>query len=118
MRAHLVLAAAGAALIAAAAPVHAKDRTGYQAISAGDFERAEKRLEAERRIYPNRPELLLNLAHVYRHTGRTAQARALYARVLAQQPVEMDLPSGEMATSHQLASLGLALLSSNDIAAR
>lgn len=117
MHKHLVLAAA-AAVIAAAAPVHAKDRTGFRAISAKDFAKAEARLDAERRIFPNRPELLLNLAHVYRHTGRHTQARSLYAQVLAQDAVEMDLPSGRVATSHELANLGLALLGSNDIAAR
>lgn len=118
MRVHLVSAAAAMAAMVVAAPVQAKDRYGYQAISAKDFARAEARINAERRIYPNRPELMLNLAHVYRHTGRFTQARSLYAEVLALDAVELDLPSGRVATSHELASLGLAMLQSNDLASR
>jgi thioredoxin-like negative regulator of GroEL len=118
MRAHLVLSAAVMGVLTMAAPTHAKDRNGFQAISAKDFDAAERRLTAERRIYPNKPELMINLASVYRHTGRVAQARALYAAVLEQEPVMLDMPSGREASSHDLAELGLALLSSQDLASR
>lgn len=108
-----------AALVAglAASGATAADRTGYRAIAAGDFGRAVQRLEAERRIHPQRPELMLNLAAAYRRTGRTAEARALYADVLARPAVTMDLPSGEVASSRDLASMGLARLT-DTIAAR
>lgn len=95
-----------------AMPAVAKDRVGYQAIAAGSLSQAERTLAAERAIYPERPELMLNLAAVYAKTGRLAQARALYGDVLQQQPVSMDLADGSVETSHQLAQRGLLRLSS------
>ena len=110
---HLVPAVAALASFALAAPVHAKDRTGYQAIAAGDLARAERTLVAERRIFPDRPELMLNLAAVYLRTGRVAEANALYSKVLARPATEMDLPSGRAATSHRIATVALASLPTN-----
>ena len=107
---HFVPAVAVLASVALAAPVQAKDRTGYQSIAAGDLAKAERRLNAERRIFPNRPELMLNLAAVYLRTGRTAEANALYSKVLAHPATEMDLPSGRAATSHEVAMVALASL--------
>lgn len=115
---HLVITAAAAALVATAAPVHAKDRNGYRAIASQDYVKAERRLLAERRIYPNKPELLINLASVYRRTGRLAEARVLYAAVLEQDAVTLDLPNGEGASSHALARLGLEAVSATNFAAR
>lgn len=108
----LVTATAMAAAVAVTAPVHAKDRTGYHAISAQDYAGAERRLTAERRIFPNRPELMLNLAAVYLKTGRAEQARALYAEVLDRPAAAMDMPSGRVASSHAVAGTALASLNS------
>lgn len=112
---HLAIAAIAAA---AAAPIQAKDRNGYQAIAAQDFATAERRLLAERRIHPNKPELLINLALVYRRTGRSAEARALYAAVMERDAVELDLPNGGAASSHDLARMGLDALNTSSFAAR
>jgi thioredoxin-like negative regulator of GroEL len=98
---------AGACLTA---PALAADRTGYQAIAAGDFTTAAKRLEAERRIFPDRPELMLNLAAAYAQTGRTADARALYRGVLDRPAVAMDMPNGAVLSSHDVATRGLSRL--------
>ena len=54
------------ALAGVAAPALAADQNGYQAIVAGDLATAERSIVAERQIYPDRPELMLNLAAVYR----------------------------------------------------
>ena len=102
--------AAGMVAILAATPALARDRMGFQAINAGDLTAAEQTLVAERRIYPQRPELMVNLAAVYDRTGRTAEARALYQAVLAAEEVELALPNGAAASSHLLASTGLARL--------
>jgi thioredoxin-like negative regulator of GroEL len=110
---HLVPAAAVLASVALAAPIHAKDRTGYQAIAAGDLAKAERTLVAERRIFPDRAELMLNLAAIYLRTGRIAEANALYSKVLARPATMMDLPSGRGATSHQVATTALASLPAN-----
>ena len=110
MRTHLVTAAAVTAVLAMAAPVHAKDRTGYKAIAAQDYAKAERRLVAERRIFPDKPELLLNLAAVYLKTGRVAEARALYAEVLDRPATMMDTTSGRSLSSHDIASVAVASL--------
>lgn len=93
-----------------AAPVMAKDRVGYQAIAAGSMADAERTIQAERAIFPERPELMLNLAAVYARTGRDAQARALYGEVLDREPVAMDLADGSVQSSHALAQKGLSRL--------
>ena len=98
----LVLALAGAA-----APAFAADQNGYQSIVSGDLASAERAIVAEQRVYPARPELMLNLAAVYRRTGRMAEARTLYMKVLERRPVAMDLPSGAVASSHDLARRAL-----------
>lgn len=102
----------GAMLAAACVttPALAADRTGYQAIAAGDFSAAAKRIEAERRIFPERPELMLNLAVAYARTGRSADARALYRDVLDRPAVAMDLPNGNVVSSHDVATRGLSRL--------
>ncbi|VXC44749.1 tetratricopeptide repeat protein [Sphingomonas sp. 8AM] len=91
-------------------PAIAKDRVGYQAIAAGSLGKAEQTIAAERAIFPDRPELMLNLAAVYARTGRETQARALYGDVLDREPVAMDLADGSVRTSHELARAGMARL--------
>ncbi|WP_022687681.1 tetratricopeptide repeat protein [Sphingomonas phyllosphaerae] len=93
-----------------AVPAFAKDRVGYQAIAAGSMVDAERTLQAERAIFPERPELMLNLAAVYARTGRDAQARALYGEVLGSEPVAMDMADGSVQSSHALAQKGLSRL--------
>jgi thioredoxin-like negative regulator of GroEL len=96
-----------------AVPAIAKDRVGYQAISAGSLAQAEQTIDAERTIFPTRPELMLNLAAVYARTGRVTQARSLYGQVLDQEPVAMDLADGSVQSSHALAQRGLSRLGSS-----
>lgn len=105
----LVLAAPLAFAPAAQAQVR-EDPYARVAIQSGDYELAERKLLAEQRIFPARPEVLLNLAAVYAKTGRHAEARAIYHRVLALEPVAMDVADGQIAPSHLVASRGLRLL--------
>lgn len=98
----LVLTLAGVAT-----PALAADQTGYQAIAGGDLAAAEQQIASELKIYPHRPELMLNLASVYRKTGREQMARDLYRDVLARRSVAMDMPSGAVVSSHDLAKRGL-----------
>ncbi len=98
-------------LAGAATPALAADRNGYSQIAAGNMSAAEQRIVAERRIFPDRPELMLNLAAVYRNTGRDAQAKALYAAVLDKPAVALDMPSGAVVSSHDLAERALARFS-------
>lgn len=100
-----IVALIGAATLAT--PALASDRTGYQAIAAGDYSAAEATLTAERRIFPRRPELMINLATVYARTGRTAEAASLYRAALSAADVEMAMPDGAVTSSRLVAQRGL-----------
>ena len=100
----------GLALVAASGGAGAADRTATGAIVSRDYTAAERTLAAERRVFPRRPELMLNLAAVYRGTGRDAEARALYADVLAREDVAMDMLDQRTMSSHTIARSSLAQL--------
>lgn len=107
-----------AVLASAATPATAQDLNGFQAISTGDLTRAEQELTVQRRDFPARPELMLNLAHVFAKTDRQDQARVLYREVLARRDVAMDLADGTVVRSHVLAELGLTRLGGTTLAVR
>jgi Flp pilus assembly protein TadD len=115
--ASIVLAAPLALMPAAQAQVR-EDPYARVAIENGDYALAEHKLLAERRVFPAKPEVLLNLAAVYAKTGRHAEARELYNRVLALDPVAMDVADGQVAASHLVAGRGLRLLDSARQASR
>lgn len=115
MRTFLTLALVAGCL---ASPAAARDRTGYQAIAAGDYQAAEKTLLAERRIFPSRPELMINLATVYARTDRLSEAAALYRTALASDAVEMAMPDGDVTSSHAVAQRGLDSLAPITLAVR
>lgn len=117
MRTVVMVAAAGMALAGVAGTASAQERTGYHAIAAGDLAGAEATLDRERAIFPQRPELMLNLAAVYARTGRASEARALYADVLQREPIDLELGDGSAVSSHQVAKRGLARLDTT-VAAR
>ncbi|MEI9850851.1 MAG: tetratricopeptide repeat protein [Sphingomonas sp.] len=111
MRTVLLGLAIAAPMALSALPAQAQgDAAASTAIARGDFTRAERDLLAELRIHPDRPELLLNLAAVYSRTGRQAEARGLYEKVLAQSEVLMDLDADRTAGSHAIARIGLRRL--------
>ena len=109
-----------ASLVAAASalPALAADRTGFHAITAGDYATAEQTLTAERRIFPSRPELMINLATVYARTGRASQAASLYREALQADDVEMAMPDGDVASSRTIAQRGLDRLGTVTLATR
>lgn len=104
--------------LAAATPAFAAERTGFQAIAAGNFPMAERQINAALRAAPDRPELMLNLAAVYLQTGRSTDARRLYAAVLDQPAVAMDMPSGAVVSSHDVATRGLQRVPNESFASR
>ena len=93
--------------LAIASPALASDDNGYAAISSGDFKKAARQLEAANQLFPNKPEIMLNLAAVYLKTGRMVQARTLYGDVLGQPEIAMDMPSGIVLSSHAVATRGM-----------
>jgi len=80
---------------------------GFTAIMDSDWKRAEQLLAASSAAETD-PARLLNLAHVYRKTGRELEAKKLYEAVLAERDMTVELASGEPASAHQLAQRALA----------
>lgn len=108
-----VIAAGVSGLVSAPMPAVARDdvaRTSYQAIAKGQFGAAERKLTAEARIFPDRADVLLNLAAVYASTGRPVMAAKVYDRVLAQDDVLMDLSGNRTLSAHRIARIGLQRL--------
>lgn len=105
---HLLVAAALAGAFGGAEP---QDFSGATLLMKGDYAAAERAIDRERRMFPDSPDLMLNLAIVYARTNRSDDARRLYAEVLAH-PDEM-LESGRATMSaHAIARRGLAILAS------
>ncbi|MCA1199768.1 tetratricopeptide repeat protein [Sphingomonas sp. R647] len=113
-----IVVAAPLALTPAVQAQTTEQPNAHLAIAAGDHDLAERQLLAEQRIFPTRPEVMLNLAAVYARTGRVSEARALYHRVLAQKPVAMDVSDGQIAPSHIVAQRGIRQLDSQQMAGR
>lgn len=101
-----VAAVSAVVIMAFAGAAHAGDnanRYGFDLIAAKNMKAAEARLEAQRLKEPGEPSVLINLAYVYKTTGRTAEANALYNEVLTQPDVLMALGDGRPASSHEIA---------------
>lgn len=113
-----IVLAAPLALVPAVQAQSVEQPNAHLAIAAGNYADAERELLAEQRIFPARPEIMLNLAAVYARTGRVAEARALYHRVLALKPVGMDVADGQTIPSHAVAQRGIRLLDAGRMAGR
>ncbi|MDB5683273.1 MAG: hypothetical protein JWM75_971 [Sphingomonas bacterium] len=106
----VLLAIAPLAAAQAATPWMAPPVDPYQAaaIRHGQLDTAEARLKKEIARGSTMPEVRINLAKVYRATGRNDAAAALYHEVLAAPDVELVLSNGSVANAHALATNGLA----------
>jgi len=60
----------------------------FEAISAGDYQKAEALLEVALSINSENPYALLNMGVVYQNTGRIEKARELYVKVILQDAKE------------------------------
>jgi len=65
----------------------------YEAIVAGNYEKAEAILEVALSINPDNPYALLNLGVVYQNTGRIDEAREQYVKVILLDAKEKVLKS-------------------------
>ncbi len=107
----LMEVAAAAALIAGTASgAGAQAFNGAAQIERGDYRGAERALVAQRALYPDDVDLMLNLATVYLRTGRAADARRVYQAVAARPDQEVVLNGRSSAWSHQIAGNALAHL--------
>ena len=111
MKKGLIVASAGVlALMAGAAQAGQRDLHAAAAIKAGDFTAAETILKAEMSGRWTTPETLLNLARVYRQTGRADAARTLYQQVLGGENVLMNVGAARPFWSHDVARANLSQL--------
>ena len=60
----------------------------FEAISAGDFKKAEALLEVALSINSNNPFAILNMGVVYHNTNRIEQAREQYVKIILLNPEE------------------------------
>ena len=60
----------------------------FEALAAGDYEKAEALLEVSLTINPDNPYAILNLGVVYQNTGRIEKAREQYVKVILLDPKE------------------------------
>ena len=60
----------------------------FEALAAGDYEKAEALLDVALSINPDNPFALLNLGVVYHNTGRIEKAREQYVKVILLDPKE------------------------------
>ena len=83
---------------------------GAKQIAQGDYRGAERDIVAQRALYPDQVDLMINLATVYLRTGRVVEARRMYAAVTALPDEEVMLNGRPMAWSHALATDALRQL--------
>ena len=78
----LFLSVLGCASSPPASPDMELSEQAFEAIAAGDYEKAEAVLEVALSINPENPYALLNLGVVYQNTGRIEKAREQYVRLI------------------------------------
>ena len=110
MKILFALAAATMAFSGAAAEEigYAKDALAYSAMINGDWSTAEAQLAQSGDELSSDPAYLLNLAQLYLSTNRTAEADAVYRRVLSNDDMILVLSDGRKVTAHSLASSRLS----------
>ena len=101
---------AAAALMVTGGAASANVFNGAAPITHGDLRTAEREIVAQRALYPDQIDLMMNLATVYIRTGRPAEARRIWTAVAAQPDQEVVLNGGASVWSHQLAARALRVL--------
>lgn len=86
---------------------------GYDALVAGDNERAIAQILAEARIDRNDPARMINLGQAYARTGRTGEAAELFKAVIkSRDEVDLILADGSVMSSKDAAAKALSKLRS------
>ena len=88
---------------------YATGALGYDALVAGDLNRAETQLDAMNGVSANDPARLINLANVYMRTGRTTEARNLLIAVRdSRTSFDVELANGRVASTRDVARQAMA----------
>lgn len=119
-RALIVTSALAAGLLVAATPGLAStdDNNGATQIARGDYVAAEAIIRHEQRLFPSDPDLMLNLATVYAHTGRPDEARGMYRAVLDRPDEQLVTGDDQEQSSHAIASKALRQMTAVAITSR
>lgn len=113
-----LVALAGSGVAHAQAPAsgeigYANGSLGYDALVAGDNERAIRQIVADARVDRNDPARLINLGQAYARTGRTAEAAQLFkAAANSREDIDLILANGSVMGSKDAARQALARLQS------
>lgn len=91
---------------------------GAAEITRGDYAAAERAIQAQQRLFPRDVDLMLNLAIVYRRTGRVSDARALYLKVLAGPDEPLDMIGDRPRSAHTIAGAALRQMTGQQLTAR
>lgn len=114
-----LLVGMAAVLSVSALPAFASsDFSGAAELQRGDYAAAERVIRHQLEMWPGDADLLLNLATVYRRTGRSNDARAVYSAVLARPEDVIDLSDRTSRSSHVVARIGLSALNRAQLTAR
>ena len=116
MRNHLLSAAALISLLAAPAALaqspaeigYEKDSLAFSNMVDRDWSAAEQQLAKSESTLGDDPARLLQLAEVYRVTGRSADAESLYKQVLSENDMKLVLADGRIVSAHGIASTRLS----------
>lgn len=81
---------------------------GFQEMMRGDWKQAEAALTASADMLGNDSARLLQLAEIYRQTGRELAAQGLYEQVLDGDDKTLVLGDGRVVTAHNIASTRLS----------
>lgn len=88
---------------------YARGALGYDALIAGDLERAEQQIADARNVARDDPARLINLAYIHMQTGRMQSARALFEMVRDHRTsFIVELANGETAETREVARRALA----------
>jgi Flp pilus assembly protein TadD len=92
---------------------YSRGSLGYDALVAGDNERAIAQILAEARIDRNDPARMINLGQAYARTGRTGEAAELFKAVIkSRDEVDLILADGSVMSSKDAAAKALGKLRS------
>lgn len=85
-----------------------KGSIGYDALIAGDNERAISQILSNERVSRHDPAKLINLGQAYARTGRIAEAADLFSTALqSREEVDLVLADGRVINSKEAARLAL-----------
>ena len=92
---------------------YSRGSLGYDALIAGDNDRAIAQIMANEKVSRNDPARLINLGQAYARTGRTSEAAQLFVTAIeSRDQIDLILADGTVMNSKEAAKQALAKLQS------